>query len=216
MERAGNENQRISAEKWLDEIIWREFYYYILYHFPYTVKRNFQPKFDSIKWENDLEDFQAWKDGQTGYPFIDAGMRQLKATGWMHNRLRMVTASFLVKNLLIDWKWGELWFMQNLIDGDTASNAGGWQWVAGTGTDAAPYFRIFNPVTQSKKFDPSGEFIRTWLPELEHVPDKFIHTPWIMPASIQSEAGCIIGRDYPKPIVDLKFSRERVLSRYRV
>ncbi|HRQ23871.1 MAG TPA: deoxyribodipyrimidine photo-lyase, partial [Anaerolineales bacterium] len=154
------------AEIWLNELIWREFYIQILYHFPHVAKTAFKESLANIPWRNDPSEFQAWKEGRTGVPVVDAAMRQLKETGWMHNRARMIVASFLVKDLLIDWRWGEAWFMENLLDGDIASNNGGWQWTAGTGTDAAPYFRIFNPVLQSTKFDPNGDYIRKLVPEL--------------------------------------------------
>ncbi|MGD2028053.1 MAG: deoxyribodipyrimidine photo-lyase [Anaerolineales bacterium] len=213
---AGNAAQKKGTENWLNELIWREFYNYILYHFPAARTQSFREKYRSLNWANDLHDFDAWKNGKTGYPLVDAGMRQLAATGWMHNRLRMITASFLVKNLLVNWRWGEAWFMQNLIDGDIAANNGGWQWVAGTGTDAAPYFRIFNPVTQSKKHDPHGDYIRKWVPELRQVPDEFIHTPWKMDAQTQRRASATIGNDYPQPVIDLQFSRQRALDIYKL
>ena len=155
-----------------------------------------------VRWENNPEQFEAWCQGITGYPVVDAAMRQLHNTGWMHNRARMIVASFLTKDLLIDWRWGERWFMQHLIDGDPAANNGGWQWTAGTGTDAAPYFRIFNPISQGMKYDPNGDYIRRWLPELENVPDAFIHEPWKMPVDIQTESQCRIGVDYPSPMID--------------
>ena len=215
LQKANRQEKVQSIEKWIDELIWREFYQYILYHYPHTTVSNFREKYDHIAWENNRENIQAWKNGETGFPFVDAGMRQLNDTGWMHNRLRMVVASFLVKNLLVDWRIGEAYFMQKLIDGDTASNVGGWQWVAGTGTDAAPYFRIFNPITQGKKFDADGAYIRTWIPELEQVPDKYIHMPWRMPDDVQQNARCIIGRDYPERIINLKDSRERALLAYK-
>ncbi|MEJ5239820.1 MAG: deoxyribodipyrimidine photo-lyase [Anaerolineales bacterium] len=202
------------AETWLSELIWREFYVSILYHFPQVLKRNFRREYDGIPWLNKSEDFAAWKSGQTGYPVVDAAMRQLAATGWMHNRARMIVASFLVKDLLIDWRWGEAWFMQQLVDGDPAANNGGWQWTAGVGTDAAPYFRIFNPVMQSMKFDPQGRFIRRWVPELQNVPDEYIHEPWKMPLHVQHRAGCRLGRDYPLPIVDHEMARQRVLQAF--
>lgn len=169
---------RRGAATWLNELIWREFYMSILYHFPQVRGHSFRPEYDRIFWSNDEDDFATWREGRTGYPVVDAAMRQLAQIGWMHNRARMIAASFLVKDLLIDWRWGECWFMQHLVDGDPAVNNGGWQWTAGTGTDAAPYFRIFNPVLQGEKFDPQGEFVRRWVPELADVPDKFIHTPW--------------------------------------
>ncbi len=215
IERASNANDRESATAWLNELIWREFFTAILYHFPDVRRRNFRRQFDAIAWENDPDLFEAWSQGRTGYPFVDAAMRQLAEIGWMHNRTRMVVASFLVKHLLIDWRWGEKWFMQHLLDGDPAANNGGWQWAAGTGTDAAPYFRIFNPILQSKKFDPQGVYIRRWLPELARVPDTFIHEPWQMPSAVQRQAGCHIGRDYPGPIIDHAQARERALVAYQ-
>jgi deoxyribodipyrimidine photo-lyase len=193
---------------WINELLWREFYKHILVCYPKVSRgRAFQADTESIAWRHSPEDLQAWKDGRTGIPIIDAGMRQLKATGWMHNRLRMLTAMFLSKNLLIDWREGERWFMQNLIDGDLAQNNGGWQWSASTGTDAAPYFRIFNPVTQSEKFDPQGHFIRRWVPELSRLPDKQIHQP--------AQSGLFHSGDYPAAIVDLKESRLRALDAFK-
>ena len=215
-ERAPNDDARAGVESWLTELIWRDFYISILHHFPHVHRGSFQRVYDAIAWSNDRALFDAWCAGQTGYPFIDAAMRQLAAIGWMHNRARMAVASFLVKDLLIDWRWGERWFMQMLLDGDPAANNGGWQWSAGTGTDAAPYFRIFNPVAQGQKFDPTGAYIRRWAPELRAVPDKFIHEPWRMPRSEQIRAGCRIGEEYPPPIVDHAIARERVLAAYRV
>jgi deoxyribodipyrimidine photo-lyase len=203
---------RRGAEVWLNELIWREFYLHILDHFPYVRRGNF--RLEGIAWRNDPAEFSAWKHGLTGYPFVDAAMRQLVSTGWMHNRPRMVVASFLTKDLLIDWRWGERYFMQHLLDGDPASNNGGWQWTAGTGTDAAPYFRIFNPVSQSIKFDPHGAYIRRWLPELSAVPLEKIHQPWLMTDPEQLSAGCRIGHDYPAPMVDHAMARERTLQAY--
>jgi deoxyribodipyrimidine photo-lyase len=202
------------AETWLDELIWREFYVHILYHFPHVLQQSFRANLRAIPWENDKEAFAAWCEGRTGYPVVDAAMGQLVELGWMHNRARMIVASFLVKDLLIDWRWGERYFMQQLVDGDSASNNGGWQWTAGTGTDAAPYFRIFNPVLQGKKHDPQGAYVRNWVPELAHVPDRFIHQPWKMPLDVQQKAGCIIGQDYPAPIVEHAWARERTLAAY--
>jgi len=207
---------RQGAETWLDELIWREFYGQILYHFPEVRRSSFRPEYDRITWENDAGDFAAWCEGRTGYPVVDAAMRQLVKTGGMHNRARMIVASFLVKDLLVDWRWGEHFFMQHLVDGDLAANNGGWQWTAGTGTDAAPYFRIFSPVLQGQKRDPEGVFVRCWLPELARVPDRYLHAPWTMPGNLQREAGCVIGQDYPAPIVDHAWARERTLAAYRL
>jgi deoxyribodipyrimidine photo-lyase len=202
------------AATWLNELIWREFYISILYHFPQVLQRSFRQQYDAIQWCEDEALFERWQNGRTGFPVIDAAMQQLLKTGWMHNRARMIVASFLVKDLLINWQWGERHFMQHLVDGDLASNNGGWQWTAGVGTDAAPYFRIFNPVLQSKKFDHAGQYIRRWLPQLTNVPDKYIHEPAIMPLALQKEIGCIIGQQYPAPVVDHKQARQRTLEAY--
>ncbi len=209
---AGDPNAAKSAETWLNELIWREFYIHILHHFPQVLRRNFRHM--HIDWQNNTQDLTAWQHGQTGYPVVDAAMRQLAATGWMHNRARMIVASFLTKDLLVDWRLGERWFMQYLLDGDPAANNGGWQWTVGTGTDAAPYFRIFNPVLQSARFDPQGVYLRRWLPELQPVPDEYIHEPWKMPQSLQNHLGVRIGRTYPAPIIDHHFARQRVLEAY--
>ncbi|MCK0106099.1 deoxyribodipyrimidine photo-lyase [Marinobacter sp. S0848L] len=194
-------------ETWINEIAWRDFYINILYHYPrLSMHRAFKPETEALKWNDPGEHFEAWKEGRTGIPIVDAAMRQLKATGWMHNRLRMITAMFLSKNLFIDWRLGEAWFMQNLVDGFLASNNGGWQWSASTGTDAAPYFRVFNPVTQSERFDPKGEFIRNWVPELAKLDNKRIHDP---------SKGGVIPKGYPRPIVDLKESRKEAIARFQ-
>jgi deoxyribodipyrimidine photo-lyase len=211
---AEDKDLRLGPDTWLSELIWREFYISILFHYPEVLKRSFRPAFNHINWRNKESDFIAWCDGQTGYPVIDAAMRQLSQTGWMHNRARMLVASFLVKDLLVDWRWGERWFMQHLIDGDPAANNGGWQWTAGTGTDAAPYFRIFNPSLQGKKFDPNGQYVRSWLPELQRVTDRYIHEPWKMDLSVQQESGCIIGQHYPHPIVDHRVARQATLDAF--
>jgi deoxyribodipyrimidine photo-lyase len=215
IEQAASANAKASAETWLSELIWREFYISILFHFPNVAREAFRPALRSMQWNEPGNEFAAWQAGLTGYPIVDAGMRQLTQTGWMHNRARMITASFLVKDLLINWQLGEQWFMEHLIDGDTASNNGGWQWVAGTGTDAAPYFRIFNPVIQSQRFDPDGIFIRSWVPELSNVPTEFIHAPWKMPNSLQIKTGCRIGLNYPAPIVDHEDVKLRAMRTYQ-
>lgn len=202
-----------SARIWLDELIWRDFYIHILYHFPQTAFQNFQNK--HIEWINNEIQFTPWTEGLTGVPIVDAGMRQLYNEGWLPNRARMIVASFLTKDLLIDWRWGEIWFMQNLVDGDLAANIGGWQWSAGTGTDAVPYFRIMNPVLQSQKFDPQGLYIRKYIPELRDVPNKYIHDPTSMPLELQKKVKCVIGKDYPARLVDHQFARQRALTFFR-
>jgi len=193
------------AATWLNELIWREFYQMILWHRPDVIDFSFKPEYDALVWDDAPALLAAWKTGHTGYPLVDAAQRQLLQSGWMHNRLRMVTASFLTKDLGIDWRLGEAHFADWLLDYDLASNNGGWQWAASTGCDAQPYFRIFNPVTQSEKYDPQGRFIRRYVPELENVPDKFIHAPWKMPSP---PAG------YPAPSVDHAAARERTLARF--
>ena len=215
VERAPTDTARDQAEIWLDALIWREFYQTILMRFPRVREQSFRPEYDHIRWRNEPAEFDAWCAGQTGYPFVDAAMRQLRAIGWMHNRARMAVASFLVKDLLIDWRWGERWFMQQLLDGDPAANNGGWQWAAGTGTDAAPYFRIFNPVSQGTKHDPMGNYVRRWVPELAKLPPGVIHEPWKLTASEQRHLGCVIGRDYPARMVDHSMARERTLAAYK-
>ncbi len=194
------------------ELLWREFAYHVLYHFPETAERPLQPKFNRFPWHRDPELLRAWQRGRTGYPLVDAGMRQLWRTGWMHNRVRMVVASFLVKHLLHSWEDGARWFWDTLVDADLASNTLGWQWAGGCGADAAPYFRIFNPVTQGRKFDPDGVYIRAHVPELRGVPDAHLHAPWEMPPALQRQCGCVIGRDYPAPVVEHKAARERALA----
>ena len=203
-----------SLEHFLSELGWREFSYYLLYHFPSLPKQNFQPKFNKFPWIKNESLLESWQKGKTGYPIVDAGMRELWQTGYMHNRLRMVVGSFLVKNLLINWREGENWFWDCLVDADLASNSAGWQWVAGSGADAAPYFRIFNPVTQGLKFDPEGEYTKKYVPELKLLPNKFLFSPWEAPKEILEKAGIELGKDYPEPIVDLKYSRELALEAF--
>jgi deoxyribodipyrimidine photo-lyase len=200
------------AATWLSELIWRDFYFQILWHFPHVVEHAFKREYETLAFDNRADHFDAWCNARTGYPLVDAAMRQLNQTGYMHNRLRMITASFLVKDLLIDWRWGERYFAAALTDFDLAANNGGWQWAASTGCDAQPYFRIFNPVTQSQRFDPDGRFIRRYLPELARCSDEHIHAPWLMSAAEQAAAGVRIGHDYPAPIVDHAAQRARALE----
>ena len=210
-----DEVAREGARTWLSELIWRDFYMAILHAFPHVLEEAFREKLRAIPWRNDPAEFAAWCGGRTGCPVVDAAMRQLVRTGWMHNRARMIVASFLVKDLLIDWRCGERFFMQHLVDGDPAANNGGWQWTAGVGTDASPYFRVFNPSLQGAKFDPNGDYVRRWVPELARVPVKYVHEPSRMPLEVQRASGCVIGRDYPAPVVDHALARERVLAAYR-
>ena len=196
------------------ELGWREFSYYLLYHFPDLPNKNFQEKFDIFPWQENEEFLALWQKGNTGYPIVDAGMRELWQTGYMHNRLRMIVGSFLVKNLLIDWRFGERWFWDCLVDADLASNSASWQWVAGSGADAAPYFRIFNPITQGLKFDPEGEYTKKYVPELRNLPNKYLFSPWEAPENILADAGIELGKNYPKPMVDLKLSRETALEAF--
>jgi len=194
----------------LSEIAWHDFYLQILYHFPYVAEGPFKRQFAELEWENDEALFEAWKTGRTGYPIVDAAMRQMNAEAWMHNRGRMIVASFLTKDLLIDWRWGEKYFMQQLVDGDQAANNGGWQWAAGTGNDAQPFFRIFNPTSQGEKFDPDGAYVKRWVPELARVPAKYIHSPWKL-SDAERALAC---PDYPKPVVDHAVQRGRALAMY--
>jgi deoxyribodipyrimidine photo-lyase len=196
---------RQGVAQWLDELVWREFYSSILEEHPRVLRESHRLKYDALVWNDDPKGFEAWCEGLTGYPIVDAGMRQLRATGWMHNRVRMIVASFLTKDLLIDWRAGERFFFERLVDGDPASNNGGWQWAASTGTDAQPYFRIFNPVAQGRRWDPEGRYVRHWIPELRDVPDPHVHAPWAygLPAG------------YPPPIIDHAERRELALERYR-
>jgi deoxyribodipyrimidine photo-lyase len=203
---------RDSLRKFVLELAWREFYHHVLFHFPRVATESFRPEFDRMDWHDDPVRLDAWKTGRTGYPLVDAAMRELATTHWMHNRARMVAASFLTKDLHLHWREGEAWFEHELADADLASNNGGWQWAAGCGTDAAPFFRIFNPVLQSKRFDPEGIYIRRFVPELSRVPAARIHEPWTMTADEQRAAGCRIGVDYPLPIVDHAREREVALA----
>ncbi len=203
------------ADAFLRQLGWREFNHQLLYHNPDMDRANLQRTFDRMPWRNDPKGLRAWQHGRTGYPLVDAGMRELWTTGWMHNRVRMVAASFLTKHLLIDWRLGAAWFMDTLVDADLANNSANWQWVAGSGADAAPYFRIFNPVAQSRRFDAAGGYLRKWLPELRRLPDKWIHAPWEAPAPVLAYAGAKLGKTWPCPIVDHKQARDRALGIYR-
>ena len=204
------------AACWLDELVWRDFYFQVLHHHPRVVGHAFKPGYDAIEWVDDENLFRAWCDGRTGYPLVDAAMAQIDRTGYMHNRLRMIVASFLVKDLGIDWRRGERHFADQLNDFDLAANNGGWQWAASTGCDAQPYFRIFNPITQSQKFDAQGRFIRRYLPQLANLSDKAIHAPWLASPDELQRAGVRLGDDYPRPVVDHATAREATLKRYGV
>jgi deoxyribodipyrimidine photo-lyase len=206
---------RQGAEKFSAEIGWREFCHHLLYHYPTLPEQNWRAVFDTFPWRDSPTDLAAWQKGLTGYPLVDAGMRELWQTGWMHNRVRMIAASFLVKHLRLDWRLGEAWFWDTLVDADLANNAAGWQWVAGSGADAAPYFRIFNPVLQGRKFDPEGAYVRKWCPELRALPNDLIHAPFMAPADALASAGIALGRTYPKPVVDHKLARDAALSAYQ-
>jgi deoxyribodipyrimidine photo-lyase len=208
-------SRRQDVVKFLSELGWREFAYHLLYHFPSLPERNWRSSFDAYPWHDDKAHLTAWQRGQTGFPLVDAGMRALWRTGWMHNRVRMVAASFLVKHLRIDWRRGEAWFWDTLLDADLANNAAGWQWVAGSGADASPYFRIFNPILQGRTFDPNGDYIRRWCPELAHLPTRFIHAPFEASPEILERAGVRLGETYPKPIVDHEKARRAALEGYQ-
>jgi len=203
-----------AAEPFLRQLAWREFSYHLLWQFPDLPERPFNAQFSRFPWREDSAALNLWQRGLTGYPLVDAGMRELWTTGWMHNRVRMVTASFLVKHLLLDWRHGEAWFWDTLVDADLANNAASWQWVAGSGADAAPYFRIFNPVLQGEKFDPDGRYVHRWVPELAKLPDEFLHKPWLAPANILKTADVELGGTYPKPIVDHAVARDRALAAF--
>ena len=212
---AGDETLDDNVDHFQSELGWREFSHYLLYYWPSLPHDNLQKKFDRFQWRNDDEALSRWQRGQTGYPIVDAGMRELWRTGYMHNRVRMIVGSFLVKNLLLDWRHGEAWFWDTLIDADLANNSAGWQWIAGSGADAAPYFRVFNPVTQGKRFDPAGDYVRHYIPELAAMPDSHLHNPWEASAATLAEAGVELGKTYPEPIVDLKASRARALAAFK-
>jgi len=203
-----------NVDTWIGELVWRDFYHQLLAHHPRIAHEPFVEAAQTIPYLHDPAAYAAWCEGRTGYPIVDAAMAQLNTTGWMHNRLRMIVASFLTKHLLTDYHEGERYFEQHLADADLAANNGGWQWSASTGTDAAPYFRVFNPTLQGKTFDPSGAFVRAMLPALVNVPDKYVHEPWTMPPLLQAELGCVIGRDCPVPIVDHAFARQRAIDVY--
>ena len=200
------------------QLAWRDFYHHVLAHFPRNARSEFQERYrGTIRWSYAEKRFEAWTQGRTGFPLVDAGMRQLLREGWMHNRARLVVGSFLTKDLGIDWRWGERWFMRMLVDGDEASNNGNWQWIASVGVDPQPaYRRIYNPARHQERYDPRGGYVRRHVPELERVPDRYLAEPWTMPDALQAEAGCVIGEDYPEPIVDHRVAREEALERYRV
>jgi len=205
---------RKGAETFLKELGWREFSYHLLYRFPGMPENPLRPEFADFPWRDDRQALRAWQRGQTGYPVVDAAMRQLWQTGWMPNRARMIVASFLVKHLLLPWQTGEAWFWDTLVDADLANNSASWQWVAGCGTDAAPYFRVFNPVLQGQKFDPGGEYVRAWVPELAHLPAPDIHAPWDVPPMTLAQSGVELGKSYPEPIVDHASARARALKAF--
>ncbi len=205
-----------AAEKFLSEVAWREFAQHLLFHFPTLPEANWRPAFDAVQWRRDKPALQAWQRGQTGYPIVDAGMRELWTTGWMHNRVRMVVASFLIKDLLLDWRQGADWFWDTLVDADLGSNAASWQWVAGSGADAAPYFRVFNPVLQGERFDPDGDYVRRWVPELAALPSKLIHQPWAADAVTLAAAGVTLGKSYPVRLVAHDAARRRALDAFAV
>ena len=212
---ARNSNLAEGADKFLREMLWREFNYHVRFSCPDVATVNLQRRFDRMPWRAPPpRELAAWRHGRTGYPLVDAGMRELWATGYMHNRVRMVAASFLVKHLLIDWRIGEQWFWDTLCDADPANNPLNWQWVAGSGADAAPYFRVFNPVLQGEKFDAGGDYVRRWVPELAALPDKWIHKPWAAPESVRRDAGVELGGTYPRPIVDQAEARARALKAF--
>ncbi|MBB5519212.1 cryptochrome/photolyase family protein [Amphiplicatus metriothermophilus] len=211
---AAGDVKAASAEKFLSELAWREFSCHLLFHNPALSEAPLRKEFVGFPWRDDPAGFKAWRRGRTGYPIVDAGMRELWRTGWMHNRVRMIAASFLVKDLLIDWRRGAAWFWDTLIDADPANNSASWQWVAGCGADAAPYFRIFNPVAQGEKFDPQGDYVRRFVPELAKMPPEHIHAPWRAPPDVLDKAGVVLGKSYPEPILDHAAARKRALAAY--
>jgi len=202
------------AESFVRELGWREFAHHLLHHFPHTVDAPLDTRFENLDWRHDAGELEAWQAGRTGFPIVDAGMRELWRTGWMHNRVRMVVASLLTKNLFMHWLEGARWFWDTLVDADLANNTLGWQWTAGCGADAAPYYRVFNPVLQAEKFDPKRDYIRRWVPEIAGLPDKWIACPWAAPEEVLAAAGVVLGRDYPEPIVDPRGSRDEALRRF--
>ncbi|MEQ1782347.1 MAG: deoxyribodipyrimidine photo-lyase, partial [Hyphomonadaceae bacterium] len=205
------------VQKFLSEVAWRDFSHHLLYHDPQMGRLSWRRQFEQVEWRTGSKaELDAWKCGQTGYPIVDAGMRQLWATGFMHNRVRMIVASFFAKDLLVHWRHGEQWFWDTLVDADEANNANGWQWTAGTGADAAPYFRVFNPVLQGEKFDPKGDYVRVWAPELAGMPDKWIHHPWEAPAAVLADARITLGETYPRPILNHDLARKRALETYKL
>ena len=204
----------VDCEKFLTELCWREFSYSLLFNFPDLPRKNFQPKFDAFPWKSDAKLMHVWQQGRTGYPIVDAGMRQLLQTGYMHNRVRMIVASFLTKNLMQFWRHGADWFWQHLVDADLANNSASWQWVAGSGVDAAPFFRIFNPVTQGEKFDPTGAYTKKYVPELKNMDIKYLFNPWVAPAAVLQKAGVVLGRTYPMPMVEIDETRKKALAAY--
>ena len=208
----------VGAEEFRRQLCWRDFYHHVLLHFPRNARSEFQERYrGAIRWSRAEVAFGAWREGRTGFPLVDAGMRQLLTEGWMHNRARLVVGSFLTKDLGIDWRWGERWFMRLLIDGDEANNNGNWQWIASVGVDPQPFFRrLYNPARHQERYDPEGEYVRRHVPELAEVPDEYLSEPWTMPAEVQERAGCVIGRDYPEPIVDHAQARREAIERYRV
>ncbi|MBN1478515.1 deoxyribodipyrimidine photo-lyase [Candidatus Sumerlaeota bacterium] len=214
-EAAGRHRLSGDAQRFLTEVGWREFAHHLLHHFPHTAEQPLRPEFERFPWRDDSKALRVWQRGETGYPIVDAGMRELWRTGWMHNRVRMIVASFLVKDLLIPWQRGAEWFWDTLVDADLANNTLGWQWTAGCGADAAPFFRIFNPVLQGEKFDPEGAYVRRWCPELDGLPHRLIHRPWEASSDTLADAGISLGDDYPEPLVDHPEARDRALEAFQ-